>query len=177
MTWLELFLSLHCLFIVHLTFSLLNCNHAMILPTLGIISFLSFMPLAQPIFLFNWPILFPLKKLSGKAFIFGGKCVKGLTIWLICSFRSFWSFAWLLCYSYYFGPFRVSLIEIWLKFKVKLTLVKHRSFPHLRIHLLYQDQLFWLTITWSDLICVFTHWFEWQFWLNGSVAWLLHNFG
>ena len=111
--------------------------------------------------------------LNFSLFLFIFVNVKG---WLIRSFCSFWSFAWLVCYFHYFGSFRVSLIEIWLKFKVKLTLIKDGSFPHLRIHLLYKDQLIWmfthliwLTITWSWSVLDLIWCFEWQFRLNGSL--------
>ena len=60
-----------------------------------------------------------------------------------------------------------------LKFNAKLTLVKNRSFPPPQNPPLVQEQLIWLTITWSwsDLDLIWC--FEWQFRLNGSAAWLL----
>ena len=89
-----------------------------------------------------------------------------LTIWLIRLFSSFWSFTWLVYYFHYFGLFRVSLIEIWLKFNTKLTLIKDRSFPHLRIHLLCKincsDWLLHdpdLILTWTDVL---SNSFDWM---------------
>ena len=66
---------------------------------------------------------------------------QGLTIWLIHSFHSFWSFAWLVCYFQYFGLFHVSLIEIWLK-----------SNPHLKI-----DHF----PTLESTSCTRISWFDW----------------
>ena len=44
---------------------------------------------------------------------------------------------------------------ILLKFNTKVTLVKDRSFPHLRILLLYTDQLFCLIVTWINSLYLF----------------------
>ena len=88
--------------------------------------------------------------------------VKGLTIRIICSFRSFWSFAWLVCYFHYFGPFRVFLIEIWLKTNPHL---KIDHFPHLRIHLLCKISCSCFDLIDYYMILIWS-WLDLMFWMD-----------